>query len=47
VDCTIRLNSDKRLDWLQNHSEHNGVMLDGLGNQAEKWQEFGLAAEQF
>ena len=47
MECRTRLNSDKRLDWLQNHSEHNGVRLDGLHNQAEEWQEAGLASEPF
>ena len=41
MDCTIRLNSDKRLDWLQNHSEHNGMRMDGMQNKAEQWQEAG------
>jgi len=47
MDCTIRLNSDKSLDWIQDHSEHNGMRLDGLHNQAEQWQEAVLDAELF
>jgi len=35
MDCTIRLNSDKSLEWLQNLSEHNGMRLDGMYNKAE------------
>ena len=33
MDCTIRLSSDKRLDWLLNNSEHNGMRLDGLNTR--------------
>ena len=47
MDCTLRLDSDKRLEWLQNYSEQNGMRLDGLHNQTEQWQEVGLAAEPF
>ena len=47
IDYTIRRNSDKRLHVPQNHSEQNGMRLDGLHSQAEQWQEPGLDAEPF
>jgi hypothetical protein len=36
MECRTRLNSDRRLDWFQNHFEHNGVRLDGMKNKAEQ-----------
>jgi hypothetical protein len=36
MECRTRLTSDKRLDWLQNNSEHNGMRLDGMQNKAEQ-----------
>jgi hypothetical protein len=37
MECRTRLNSDKRLDWPHNHSEHSGMRLDGLKRETEHW----------
>jgi len=38
MDWTLRLNSDKRPDWLQNNSEHNSMRLDGLKRESYHWE---------